>query len=144
VAGGPRIGDLLRTETTGGLLLVARRRWRCSWANSPWRAAYADLSGLRVGPRRLHLDLPLGTWASDGLLAIFFFVAGLELKREFVAGDLRGPAPGRAYGRRRGGRDGGARARVRRGDRHGRRSGPVGLGDPHGHRTSPSRSRCWR
>jgi hypothetical protein len=58
------------------------------WANSPWRAAYADLSGLRVGPRRLHLDLPLGTWASDGLLAIFFFVAGLELKREFVAGDL--------------------------------------------------------
>ena len=39
----------------------------------------------------LHLDLTLGTWAADGLLAIFFFVAGLELKREFVAGDLRDP-----------------------------------------------------
>ena len=43
----------------------------------------------RVGPPALHLHLTLGTWAADGLLAIFFFVAGLELKREFVAGDLR-------------------------------------------------------
>jgi NhaA family Na+:H+ antiporter len=42
-----------------------------------------------VGPAALHLDLSLGAWAADGLLAIFFFVAGLELKREFVAGDLR-------------------------------------------------------
>ena len=39
----------------------------------------------------LHLDLTLTQWAADGLLAIFFFVAGLELKREFVAGDLRSP-----------------------------------------------------
>jgi NhaA family Na+:H+ antiporter len=44
-----------------------------------------------VGPAALHLDLTLGTWAADGLLAIFFFVVGLELKREFVAGDLRDP-----------------------------------------------------
>jgi NhaA family Na+:H+ antiporter len=44
-----------------------------------------------VGPASLHLDLTLGTWAADGLLAVFFFVAGLELKREFVAGDLREP-----------------------------------------------------
>ena len=44
-----------------------------------------------VGPSALHLDLSLGTWAADGLLAIFFFVVGLELKREFVAGDLRDP-----------------------------------------------------
>ena len=86
-----RIGDLLRTETTGGLLLVAAAALALLWANSPWRAAYADLAGLRVGPAALHLDLPLGTWAADGLLAIFFFVAGLELKREFVAGDLRDP-----------------------------------------------------
>ena len=86
-----RIGDLLRTETTGGLLLVAAAALALLWANSPWRAAYADLAALRVGPAALHLDLPLGTWAADGLLAIFFFVAGLELKREFVAGDLRDP-----------------------------------------------------
>jgi NhaA family Na+:H+ antiporter len=39
----------------------------------------------------LHLALPLGVWAADGLLAVFFFVAGLEVKREFVAGDLRDP-----------------------------------------------------
>ena len=44
-----------------------------------------------VGPHALHLHLSLETWAADGLLAIFFFVAGLELKREFVAGDLRDP-----------------------------------------------------
>jgi NhaA family Na+:H+ antiporter len=86
-----RIGDLLRTETTGGLLLVAAAALALLWANSPWRAAYTDLSDLRVGPAALHLDLPLGIWAADGLLAIFFFVAGLELKREFVAGDLRDP-----------------------------------------------------
>ena len=43
----------------------------------------------RVGPAApLHLDLTLGHWAADGLLALFFLVAGIELKREFVAGDL--------------------------------------------------------
>ena len=61
------------------------------WANSPWGEAYEALRDTRVGPASLHLDLTLGTWAADGLLAIFFFVAGLELKREFVAGDLREP-----------------------------------------------------
>jgi Na+:H+ antiporter, NhaA family len=80
---------------------------------------------LRVGPAALHLDL---------LAIFFFFVAGLELKREFVAGDLRDPRRGRAAGRGRGRRDGGARARLRGGDRHGRRSGPGGLGNPHHHR----------
>ena len=63
------------------------------WANSPWSAAYDRLGDLHVGTDRLglHLDLSLGGWAADGLLAIFFFVVGLELKREFVAGDLRDP-----------------------------------------------------
>jgi NhaA family Na+:H+ antiporter len=59
------------------------------WANSPLGDAYESVRDARVGPSALHLDLTLGTWAADGLLAIFFFVAGLELKREFVAGDLR-------------------------------------------------------
>ena len=61
------------------------------WANSPWQAAYTSLRDLVVGPAALHLDLSLGAWSADGLLAIFFFVAGLEVKREFVAGDLREP-----------------------------------------------------
>ena len=62
------------------------------WANSPWSDGYAALRAFEVGPDSLHLHLSLGTWAADGLLAIFFFVAGLELKRELVIGDLKDPA----------------------------------------------------
>ena len=80
-----RIADLLRTETIGGGLLLGAAVVALIWANSPWDDAYRWLSELRVGP------LTLAAWAADGLLAIFFFVAGLELKREFVAGDLRDP-----------------------------------------------------
>jgi Na+:H+ antiporter, NhaA family len=87
-----RIADILRRETVGGVLLVAAAALALLWANSPWREAYTALSGTRIGPASLHLDLTLATWAADGLLAIFFFVAGLELKREFVAGDLREPS----------------------------------------------------
>src|ERR687894_1357082 len=87
-----RIGDILRTETVGGILLVAAAAVGLLWANSPWADGYRWLSDLKVGPAAaLHLDLTLHRWAADGLLAIFFFVAGLELKREFVAGDLRDP-----------------------------------------------------
>jgi Na+:H+ antiporter, NhaA family len=86
-----RIAEILRTETVGGVLLIAGAVIALVWANSPWAAGYAALRDTRVGPAALHLDLTLGTWAADGLLAIFFFVAGLELKREFVAGDLRDP-----------------------------------------------------
>lgn len=86
-----RIAAVLRAETTGGILLIIAAVVALVWANSPWSTAYDDLRDLTVGPHALHLDLSLGTWAADGLLAIFFFVAGLELKREFVAGDLRDP-----------------------------------------------------
>jgi NhaA family Na+:H+ antiporter len=86
-----RIAAVLRKETVGGALLLAAAALALIWANSPWDDGYAALRDTRVGPAALHLDLSLGTWASDGLLAIFFFVAGLELKREFVAGDLRDP-----------------------------------------------------
>ena len=88
-----RIAQILRAETTGGLLLIGAAVVALVWSNSPGSSAYADLRDLvvgpAVGPEALHLDLSLGTWAADGLLAVFFFVAGLELKREFVAGDLR-------------------------------------------------------
>ena len=49
------------------------------------------MSEFAIGPESLHLHLSVSAWAADGLLAIFFFVVGLELKREFVAGDLRDP-----------------------------------------------------
>ncbi|ANQ75576.1 MULTISPECIES: Na+/H+ antiporter NhaA [Rhodococcus] len=87
-----RIAALLRGETVGGALLLAATVVALVWANSPWSNAYGALSEFRIGPSALGLDLPLETWAADGLLAIFFFVVGLELKREFVAGDLRDPA----------------------------------------------------
>jgi NhaA family Na+:H+ antiporter len=86
-----RIADILRTETTGGLLLLGAAVIALGWANSPWSSAYRELAAVRIGPAAWHLDLTLAAWAADGLLAIFFFVAGLELKREFVAGDLRDP-----------------------------------------------------
>ena len=86
-----RVTDILRKETVGGALLLAAAAVALVWANSPWGAAYETLRDTEVGPAALHLDLSLGTWAADGLLAVFFFVAGLELKREFVAGDLREP-----------------------------------------------------
>ncbi|MDN5932756.1 MAG: Na+/H+ antiporter NhaA, partial [Pseudonocardia sp.] len=86
-----RIGDILRAETVGGVLLVAAAVLALLWANSPWDDVYSAISEFRIGPAALHLDLTLAQWAADGLLAIFFFVAGLELKREFVAGDLRDP-----------------------------------------------------
>ncbi|MFB9183643.1 Na+/H+ antiporter NhaA [Dactylosporangium sucinum] len=86
-----RIGDALRTETTGGVLLLMAATVALVWSNSPWAGAYGALSSARIGPSAWHLDLTLAAWAADGLLAVFFFVAGLELKREFVAGDLRDP-----------------------------------------------------
>jgi NhaA family Na+:H+ antiporter len=86
-----RISAVLRKETVGGVLLLVGTLVALVWANSPWAPSYASLRDAEVGPEALHLHLSLGTWAADGLLAIFFFVAGLELKREFVAGDLRDP-----------------------------------------------------
>jgi NhaA family Na+:H+ antiporter len=86
-----RITEILNKETIGGALLLGGALLGMIWANSPWAAGYQALRDLTVGPAALHLDLSLATWAADGLLAIFFFVAGLELKREFVAGDLRDP-----------------------------------------------------
>jgi Na+:H+ antiporter, NhaA family len=86
-----RIAAVLRKETVGGVLLLVGTVIALVWANSPWAAGYQALRDAGIGPEALHLHLSLGTWAADGLLAIFFFVAGLELKREFVAGDLRDP-----------------------------------------------------
>ncbi len=86
------VTDILRKETVGGILLLIAAGAAMLWANSAYSAAYHRLSEAVVGPRALHLDLTVSAWAADGLLAIFFFVVGLELKREFVAGDLRDPA----------------------------------------------------
>lgn len=84
-----RIAEILRKETIGGMLLVACAAVALIWANSPWADHYFALRDLQVGYEPWHLRLSLGAWASDGLLAIFFFMVGLELKREIAIGDLR-------------------------------------------------------
>lgn len=87
-----RILAILRTETVGGALLLAATVAALVWANSPLADGYFALRDVKIGYTPWHLELSLGHWASDGLLAVFFFIAGLELKREFVAGELRKPA----------------------------------------------------
>lgn len=88
-----RVIEIFHRETVGGAVLLAAAAAALVWANSPWSPAYHALREVRFGTDGLglHLNLTLGQWAADGLLAIFFFVVGLELKREFVAGDLRDP-----------------------------------------------------
>ncbi|MEU9686958.1 Na+/H+ antiporter NhaA [Amycolatopsis japonica] len=78
----------LRTETTGGMILLGATAIALLWANSPIDDSYRAIRDFRLGPEFLHLNLTLGDWAKDGLLALFFFVAGLELKRELVVGEL--------------------------------------------------------
>ncbi len=86
------LADTLRQETVGGALLLLGAIAGIVLANSPAQDWYFELRDTVIGPASLNLDLTVETWAKDGLLAIFFFVAGLELKRELVVGNLRDPA----------------------------------------------------
>lgn len=85
--------QILRTETVGGALLLCAAVLAVAWANSPWSESYEAVRAFVPWPggAALGLGLDVEHWATDGLLAIFFFVVGLELKREFVDGDLRNP-----------------------------------------------------
>jgi NhaA family Na+:H+ antiporter len=83
-----RIRKLLQNETYSGALLLIAATAAMIIANSPWSQWYFSLSNTVIGPEAIHLDLTVSTWAADGLLAIFFFVAGMELKYELVSGSL--------------------------------------------------------
>ncbi|MFJ5708381.1 Na+/H+ antiporter NhaA [Streptomyces sp. NPDC093105] len=85
------VAEALRTETVGGLVLLAAAVVALVWANSPWSDAYEAVRDFHFGIPALGLDLSVGHWTADGLLAIFFLVAGIELKRELVVGELRTP-----------------------------------------------------
>jgi len=76
------LADTLRAETTGGLLLLGAAVVALIWANSPWEDSYHHLRDLELGP------LTVEAWAADGALALFFYLAGVELKRELVVGTL--------------------------------------------------------
>lgn len=83
-----RVTRILRNEFASGIAVMAAALLGFLAANSPLAGAYMDLRDFRIGPDSLNLNLSLGTWAADGLLAVFFFMVGLELKREFVTGAL--------------------------------------------------------
>lgn len=84
------VADALRAETVGGVLLLVAAIVALVWANA-FGGSYEAVRDFHFGPAALGLDLSVQHWAADGLLAIFFFVAGVELKRELVAGELRDP-----------------------------------------------------
>jgi Na+/H+ antiporter NhaA len=83
--------EFLAAETAGGAFLVAAAVVALVWANSPWQGAYETLwtteAGVHVGGWSLELDLR--HWVNDGLMAVFFLVVGLEVKRELLLGELR-------------------------------------------------------
>jgi NhaA family Na+:H+ antiporter len=80
----------LSIEAASGILLLVAAAVALSWANSPWRQSYQALwhtpLGLRVGPLQLERDLHF--FINDGLMVVFFFVVGLEIRRELHAGEL--------------------------------------------------------
>jgi NhaA family Na+:H+ antiporter len=84
-----QVARALRTETVGGLVLLTAAVVALVWANTPWSGSYEALRDFHFGIPALGLDLSVEHWTADGLLAIFFLVAGIELKRELVAGALR-------------------------------------------------------
>jgi Na+:H+ antiporter, NhaA family len=82
--------DFIATETSGAALLAAGALAALVWANSPWSGAYHALwesrAGITVAGHALSLDLR--HWINDGLMALFFLVVGLEIKRELATGHL--------------------------------------------------------
>ncbi len=96
----PLAGRVLRpfqrfvsTESAGGLVLLGCTVVALVWANSPWADGYVHLweRPLTVGGRAAGLTLSLHAWINDALMAIFFFLVGLEIKRELLVGELASP-----------------------------------------------------
>lgn len=82
--------DFLHTESAGAVLLAAGALIALIWANTPWSGSYDSLWGSRISLSVAGhtLDLDLRHWVNDGLMVIFFFVVGLEIKREIADGHL--------------------------------------------------------
>ncbi|MFN4291508.1 MAG: Na+/H+ antiporter NhaA [Permianibacter sp.] len=88
------IRRFLALESASGLLLVAAALLALAVSNSSLQFLYDGLLQLELEIRlgTLQLEKPLLLWINDGLMAVFFFLVGLELKRELVVGELRSPA----------------------------------------------------
>jgi Na+:H+ antiporter, NhaA family len=85
--------SFLQQETSGALVLIGAALAALIWANSPWSASYHSvwLTHLSIGVGSASIDLTLREWVTEGLMTLFFFVVGLEIKRELVTGELRRP-----------------------------------------------------
>jgi NhaA family Na+:H+ antiporter len=85
--------EFLRTEAGGGVVLLGAALVALLWANSPWQEAYRDLwhHEIVVGSGGWAVRETFQHWINDGFMTVFFFVVGLEIKREFVCGELREP-----------------------------------------------------
>lgn len=87
------VARYIHSEEAGGVVLLACTLLAIGLANSPWAAWYTALwetkIGLSIGAATLKMSL--GHWINDGLMTIFFFLVGLEIKREFVFGELGDP-----------------------------------------------------
>jgi NhaA family Na+:H+ antiporter len=83
--------EFVRTEAGGGLVLLAATVAALVWANSPWSGSYDDFwhHEVTVGSGSWAIRESLGHWVNDALMAVFFFVVGLEIKRELVRGELQ-------------------------------------------------------
>jgi NhaA family Na+:H+ antiporter len=88
------IKDFLQQESTGGLLIITAAILAMGIENSPLKFLYDALLetplGIQFGALIIHK--PLLLWINDGLMAIFFFLIGLEIKREFIEGELSDPS----------------------------------------------------
>src|SRR5436190_18664984 len=82
--------EFTESEASGGIVLIVCTILALVWANSPWSAGYFHLwhAKLRVGPGDNFLSQPLHFWINDGLMALFFLLVGLEIKRETLVGEL--------------------------------------------------------
>jgi NhaA family Na+:H+ antiporter len=85
------VGRFLHVEAAGGIVLAVATVVALVWANSPWQDSYHTLwsTNVSIGIGNRVLTEDLEQWVNDGLMALFFFVVGLEIKREWVAGELR-------------------------------------------------------
>lgn len=87
------IKAFMHAEASGGIVLILAALTALVWANSPWAGAYTSLweTKITIGPAAFQLSETLLHWVNDGLMAIFFFVVGLEIKREVLVGELASP-----------------------------------------------------
>ena len=86
------VQEFIQTESASGIILIAAAALAFAWANSPWAPSYFALLDLRIGigVGAWSLEKPLLLWVNDLLMALFFFVIGLEIKREILVGELAG------------------------------------------------------